>query len=81
MVKKDELKIGNEYYVPNYGSAEKVTLLSVNGNFAKIEAGKGRVFYRKLQYLFTDAKAANRSMRAWEHEKRKAKGKRKAKRK
>ena len=76
MVKKDELKIGNEYYVPTYGSAEKVTLLSVNGNFAKIKAGKGRVFYRKLQYLFTDDRAANRSMRAWEHGKRKAKRKR-----
>lgn len=73
MVKKDELKIGNQYYVPNYGSAEKVTLLSVNGKYAEIESKRGDVFYRKLQYLFIDADAANRSRRAWEHGKRKAK--------
>ena len=72
MVKKDELKIGKDYYVPNYGSAEKVTLLSVNGDFAKVEADDGQVFHRKLQYLF---KAANRSRRAWEHGRRKAKRK------
>lgn len=41
MVKKDELKIGNQYYVPNYGSAEKVTLLSVNGDFAEVESDDG----------------------------------------
>ncbi|MEY8434165.1 hypothetical protein AALC75_27435 [Lachnospiraceae bacterium 48-42] len=73
MVKKDELKIGNEYYVPNYSGAEKVTLLSVDGNYAEVESKKGKVFYRNLQYLFTDANAANRSKRAWEHGRRKAK--------
>lgn len=73
MVKNDELKIGNQYYVPNYGSAEKVTLLSMNGDFAEVEANDGQVFHRKLQYLFTDVKAANRSRKAWEHGRRKAK--------
>lgn len=73
MVKKNELKIGNQYYVPNYGSVEKVILLSVNGDFAEVKSKKGNVFYRKLQYLFTDVDAANRSRRAWEHGRRKAK--------
>lgn len=53
MIKK-ALKIGNQYYVPNYGSAEKVTLLSVNGDFAKVESDDGQTFHRKLQYLFKE---------------------------
>lgn len=73
MVKKDELKIGKQYYVPNYGSVAKVTLLSVNGDFAEVESKKGHVFYRKLQHIFTDADAANCSKRAWEHGRRKTK--------
>lgn len=76
MVKKDELKIGNQYYVPSYSGAEKITLLSVNGDYAEVESKKGHVFYRKLQYLFTDVGAANRSRRAWENGKRKAKRRR-----
>lgn len=73
MVKKDELKIGNKYYVPTYGSAIKVTLLSINDGFAEIKAGNGQIFHRKLKYLFEDIKAANRSRRTWEHGVRKAK--------
>ena len=72
MVKKDKLKIGDEYYVPTYGSAVKVTLLSINDGFAEIEACNGQVFHRKLKYLFKDLKTANRSRRTWEHGRRKA---------
>lgn len=73
MVKKNELKIGNQYYVPNYGGVQKITLVSVNGDFAEVKTKKGQVFHRNLQYLFTDVDAANRSSRALEHGKRKAK--------
>lgn len=73
MVKKNELKIGNQYYVPCYGGATKITLLSVNGKYAEVEAKEGQVFHRNLQFLFTDSKAANRSRRTWEHGVRKAK--------
>lgn len=73
MIKKNDLKIGNQYYVPGYSGAEKVTLISVNGNLAKVETKKGQRFSRKLQYMFMDAGAANRSKRAWENEMRKDK--------
>lgn len=59
--------------MPCYSGATKITLLSVNGKYAEVEAKKGQVFHRNLQFLFTDIKAANRSRRTWEHGRRKAK--------
>lgn len=75
MVKKNELKIGNQYYVPCYSGATKITLLSVNGKYAEVES-EGRVFHRNLKFLFTDVKAAHRSRRTWEHGVRRAKRRR-----
>lgn len=77
MVKKDELIIGNQYYVPSYSGVEKVALLSVDGDFAIVQTKNSKPFYRKLQYLFIDHDAAKQSKRSWESGRRKGKKKKK----
>lgn len=68
MVKKEDLKIGQHYYILTCSGVEEVIALSVEGDSAliKILNSKREPYHIDRQHLFVNYDFAKLSMRIWE---------------
>lgn len=75
-VKKENIKIGNQYYTCNYSGSTKVTILKIFDDGAvlvKTKNDKCKPFVRSMKYIFDSPDMANSARRSWENDKRKGK--------
>lgn len=68
MIKKEDLKIGQHYYIPTISGVEEVIVLSVEGDSALIQIlnSKREPYHKDRQHLFANYDSAKLSMRIWE---------------
>lgn len=74
-MKKEDLKIGQHYYILTCSGVEEVIALSVEGDSALIQImnSKREPYHIDIQYLFANYDFAKLSMRIWEKGRRTSK--------
>lgn len=72
MIKKEDLKIGQHYYIPTISGVKEVMALSVEGDSALIQImnSKREPYHTNRQHLFANYDSAKLSMRIWEKSRR-----------
>lgn len=66
-VKKEDIKVGNQYYTCNYSGTVTVTVIKIldKGNVL-VKTKKSKPFVRELAYIFDDPEMAKFAGRDWE---------------
>ena len=66
-VKKEDIKVGNQYYTCNYSGTVIVTVIKIldNGNVL-VKTKKSKPFVREIAYIFDNPEMAKFAGRNWE---------------
>lgn len=73
-MKKENIKVGNQYYTCDYSGAIRITVLKIFDD-AVLVITKNKPFVRSIKYIFDNPEMANKARRNWEHDERKRKKK------
>ncbi len=76
-VKRENIKVENQYYTCNYSGACKITVVKVFGDavLVKTKNNISKPFVRSMKYIFDSPDMANSARRNWEQDERKRKKK------
>ena len=77
-VKRENIKVGNQYYTCNYSGSIKVTVIKIFDDGAvlvKTKNNKSKPFVRRINYIFDNSEMAQYASRNWEHDERKRRNK------
>ena len=74
-VKREEIKLNEKYFTPNYGGVIQVTVVKVGNNHVLVKKKKGDPFSREFRYIFDNANDCKRACREWEASNKKQKHK------
>ena len=71
-VKKEDIKVGNQYYTCNYSGTVTVTVIKIldKGNVL-VKTKKSKPFVREIAYIFDNPEMAKFAGRNWEKSQKK----------
>ena len=77
-VKRENIKVGSQYYTCGYSGSIKVTVIKIFDDGAvlvKTKNNKSKPFVRRINYIFDNSEMAQCASRNWEHDERKRRNK------
>ena len=76
-VKKENIKVGSQYYTCSYSGVIKVNAIKIftdtDSILVKTKSNKLKPFVRNIKYIFDNPEMAKSAGRNWEHDERKRK--------